>query len=81
VFHVSRALDVPAPGPGGAGAVLLARSGEREAGLLVDRVEDVRPAAGAERRPAPGGMPHILWMTPDLIPVLDPARIFPEEME
>jgi chemotaxis signal transduction protein len=80
VFHLSRAVNLPDLAPGDARFVLMARARGREAGLLVERVEDIRPAAGAARRPAPPGMPHVLWLTADLIPVLDPDRIFPEEM-
>jgi chemotaxis signal transduction protein len=79
VFHLSRAVNLP-DASGDDAVVLLVRRGQFEAGLRVDRIEDIRPDPGAGRRPAPAGMPHVLWMTADLIPVLDPDRIFPEEM-
>lgn len=79
VFHLSRAVNLPDP-DASSRVVLLLRRGGREAGLLVDGVEDTRPVPVDGRRPAPAGMPHILWLTPDLVPVLDPDHIFPEEM-
>lgn len=79
VFHLTWAVQLPALLEGAPAVVLLLRRGAGEAGLLVERVEDIR-TDGVGRKPAPAGSPHILWLTADLIPVLDPDRIFPEEM-
>jgi purine-binding chemotaxis protein CheW len=80
VVQLSRVVSLPDPAPKTALTALLARRGARRAALLVEAVEDIRPADPNERRAAPPGKPHVMWMTGDLIPVLDPDRIFPEEM-
>jgi purine-binding chemotaxis protein CheW len=81
VFRLSRVVSLPHLPDGAGTAVLLVLRSGRQAGILVDRVEDIRQVAQADRQAAPPGMPHALWLTRDLIPALDPYRIFPEEME
>jgi purine-binding chemotaxis protein CheW len=61
--------------------VLLLRVNGAEAGCQVDEVEDIRLVKNDDRQPVPEKSPHALWMTSDLVVVLDPAAIFPEQTE
>jgi purine-binding chemotaxis protein CheW len=69
VFHLAQLLGAAGTEP--LHTVVLVRHGNREVGLGVSRVEDIRFIGEADFREAPAGNPRIQRLTADLIPVPD----------
>jgi chemotaxis signal transduction protein len=78
VCELTRLLGLP--DLEGASTVLLLRRGAREFGLRVGPVEDIRATGPGNLRPGPAGSPHIKWLAPESVAVLDTAAIWKEEM-
>jgi purine-binding chemotaxis protein CheW len=60
--------------------VLLFRRQGREVGLRTGPVEDIRTLGAAARRPAPETARHAVWMTADLVMVLNVDALVDEDV-
>jgi purine-binding chemotaxis protein CheW len=79
VWNLNLILGLP-PRMEQEGAVaLLLRTGNAEAAVLVDEVDDIRTVKEAGKLSAPEGALHAAWMTDDLIIVLDTERLWSGE--
>jgi purine-binding chemotaxis protein CheW len=79
VFHLAQLLGAAGPEP--LQTVVLVRHGNRELGLGVSRVEDIRSMDPEDFREAPAGNPRIQRLTADLIPVPDLELLLDENRE
>ncbi len=77
VWELSRVLGLPAEAQAGSNLVLLLRGAAREVGARIDSAEDIRAMPPGERRAAPEALARrALWITPDMIPILDMDFLF-----
>lgn len=74
VFDLGRLLGLPAGGPGG--YVLLARSAGRTGAFRVDRLDAVRPLAGAAAPAGEAVSPFVRGVTADRVRLLATAAVF-----
>jgi purine-binding chemotaxis protein CheW len=79
VFHLAQLLGAVSTAP--VHTVVLVRHGNREVGLGVNRVEDIRSVGAEDFREAPAGNPRIERLTADLIPVPDLDFLLGESRE
>lgn len=64
-----------------AGFVLLLRVGARELGLRVGTVEGIRAVRTDELVPAQPDSAAAKWITPDLVTILDPDKLWEEDLK
>jgi purine-binding chemotaxis protein CheW len=64
---------------GDGGAVLLVASAAGEIGLRVDEVEGIMEIRRADLAPPLEDRPHVKWITPELIVVVDPEKLLKKE--
>jgi chemotaxis signal transduction protein len=80
VFNLAQALGVSEEYGSGPVTVLLFRIRGREAGLRTGPVEDIRAVGAGARRPAPDHARHAVWMTEDLVLVLNVDALLEEDV-
>ncbi len=80
VFNLAQVLGVSQEHGSGPATVLLFRVRGREAGLRTGPVEDIRTVGAGARRPAPDSARHAVWMTEDLVVVLNIGNLLEEDV-
>ncbi len=80
VWEASRLLGREEDTGGEGTHVLLLRAVEREVGLRVGGVSEIRRVAPGDRRPAAGQPPWVRYVTPDLVAVVDTEELLKQRL-
>jgi purine-binding chemotaxis protein CheW len=79
VWDFARLIGSAGTADGGGGAVLLVASASGQTGLRVDEVEEILEVRQADLAPPLEDRPHVKWITPELVAIVDPEELLKKE--